>query len=54
MANYAAIFGIPCSILRIFSAYGAGLRKQVFWDVMQKYEGARRGGRLDRTGRHRR
>jgi UDP-glucose 4-epimerase len=28
--------GIPISIARIFSAYGSGLRKQLFWDISQK------------------
>lgn len=27
---------IPISVVRIFSAYGAGLRKQIFWDISQK------------------
>jgi len=35
--SYANIFHIKGSILRIFSAYGAGLRKQLFWDVLSRY-----------------
>jgi nucleoside-diphosphate-sugar epimerase len=27
---------IPISVVRIFSAYGPGLRKQLFWDISQK------------------
>ena len=29
-------YGIACCSLRIFSAYGAGLQKQLFWDWYQK------------------
>lgn len=29
-------FGIPTSIARIFSAYGEGLEKQLFWDIHKK------------------
>jgi UDP-glucose 4-epimerase len=34
--HYAALFGIQCLSVRIFSAYGPGLRKQLFWDLYQK------------------
>ncbi|MES1024390.1 NAD-dependent epimerase/dehydratase family protein [Gloeocapsa sp. BRSZ] len=37
LQSYSAIYGITCSILRIFSAYGVGLRKQLFWDILSKY-----------------
>jgi UDP-glucose 4-epimerase len=30
--HYARIYGLPVAILRIFSAYGEGLRRQFFWD----------------------
>lgn len=36
--SYSKLFKIDCSVLRIFSAYGVGLRKQLFWDVMNKYK----------------
>ena len=29
-------FGLHCCSLRIFSAYGTGLYKQIFWDLYQK------------------
>lgn len=29
-------FGLHAAILRIFSAYGPGLKKQLFWDLYQK------------------
>jgi len=31
-------YGFDIKILRIFSAYGEGLRKQIFWDMYQKYK----------------
>jgi UDP-glucose 4-epimerase len=37
LQSYSNIFGLKGSILRIFSAYGAGLRKQLFWDVLSRY-----------------
>ena len=33
---YYTQFGIECCSLRIFSAYGNGLKKQLFWDLYQK------------------
>lgn len=35
---YTSYWSIRSSVLRIFSAYGEGLRKQLFWDVMNKYK----------------
>jgi UDP-glucose 4-epimerase len=34
--EYHTIFGVRGCSVRIFSAYGPGLRKQVFWDLCQK------------------
>lgn len=34
--EYSESFGLSCIILRPFSVYGPGLRKQLFWDVFQK------------------
>ncbi len=34
--QYAACFGIHAVVFRIFSAYGNGLKKQLFWDIYQK------------------
>lgn len=39
--------GFDIKIARIFSAYGAGLRKQIFWDMHEKYV---KTGRLDMFG----
>jgi UDP-glucose 4-epimerase len=35
---YANLYKIDCTVIRVFSAYGEGLTKQLFWDVMQKYK----------------
>lgn len=34
--EYTQLFGIKTLNLRVFSAYGAGLKKQIFWDIVQK------------------
>ena len=34
--EFAKIYSQPTASLRIFSAYGAGLRRQVMWDICQK------------------
>ncbi len=39
--------GMDIRIARIFSAYGSGLKKQIFWDMYKKYSGS---GRLDMFG----
>jgi UDP-glucose 4-epimerase len=47
--DYARMYNLPVSILRVFSAYGNGLRRQIFWDVMNKYVTAiHRGERMIR------
>lgn len=40
-------YSMDIKIARIFSAYGAGLRKQIFWDMYQKAE---RTGKLEMFG----
>lgn len=40
-------YGMDIKIARIFSAYGAGLRKQIFWDMHQKVV---RTGKLEMFG----
>ncbi len=40
LRNYSNIFGLRTSVLRIFSAYGPGLQRQLFWDLINKYEEA--------------
>lgn len=34
--SYARHFGIGVAVVRLFSVYGAGLRKQLLWDASQK------------------
>lgn len=34
---FSDIFSLNCVALRVFSAFGPGLRKQLFWDLYQKY-----------------
>jgi UDP-glucose 4-epimerase len=35
--EYHLLHGIPSAVIRIFSAYGGGLRKQVVYDLLQKF-----------------
>ncbi len=37
-SEYSKIFGIKTVSLRIFSVYGPGLKKQIFWDVYSKFK----------------
>ena len=34
--EFFQVYGLPTSIVRIFSAYGPGLRRQVLWDMCHK------------------
>lgn len=34
--EFFKVYGLPTSIVRIFSAYGPGLRRQVLWDMCHK------------------
>lgn len=36
LTEYHKFFGLHTCSLRVFSAYGPGLRKQLFWDMYQK------------------
>lgn len=46
--EFYQLFGIRTMNLRVFSAYGEGLRKQLFWDVHRKISGAT--GHIDLFG----
>ncbi len=35
--SYSRFFGVASSIVRLFSVYGEGLRKQLLWDAMNKF-----------------
>jgi UDP-glucose 4-epimerase len=45
--EYADIYGLKTASMRIFSAYGAGLRKQILWDLCRK---CREGGTIELGG----
>lgn len=47
---YYKYFGISSHILRIFSAYGTGLTKQLFWDLYQKFNAEKNPATLFGTG----
>lgn len=34
--EYYRVFNLSCCCVRLFSAYGSGLRKQLLWDICQK------------------
>jgi UDP-glucose 4-epimerase len=34
--EFTKVYGLPTASVRIFSAYGPGLRRQVVWDICQK------------------
>ena len=34
--SYATCYGLSCLVLRLFSVYGPGLRKQLLWDLCQR------------------
>lgn len=35
--SYSRFFEVPVSIVRLFSVYGEGLRKQLLWDALYKF-----------------
>ena len=35
--SYSRFFAVPVSIVRLFSVYGEGLRKQLLWDAVNKF-----------------
>jgi len=45
--EYAAIYSVPAASVRIFSAYGSGLRRQVIWDICHR---VLRDGKLELHG----
>ncbi len=38
LKSYTEQFGLHTCNLRVFSAYGPGLRKQLFWDIFKKWQ----------------
>lgn len=49
LENYSRIYNLPITILRIFSVYGPGLRKQLIWDVSNRAIAAHKQGKADIT-----
>jgi UDP-glucose 4-epimerase len=39
VSSYSRQFGISTAIVRLFSVYGCGLRKQLLWDACRKFAG---------------
>jgi UDP-glucose 4-epimerase len=35
-AEFSKVYGLPAAAVRIFSAYGVGLKRQVLWDICRK------------------
>ena len=35
--SYSRFFGVDVSVVRLFSVFGEGLRKQLLWDAMNKF-----------------
>lgn len=44
LGHYGRLGGFPVASLRIFSAYGIGLRRQLFWDLGQRAVRAQKAG----------
>ena len=45
--EYANLYGLKTCSMRVFSAYGPGLKKQLFWDLYQK---TREGNSIELLG----
>jgi UDP-glucose 4-epimerase len=52
--SYGASFGVRSTSVRVFSAYGEGLRKQLLWDLCSRLTAGERQLVLDGTGREQR
>lgn len=52
--SYGASFGVRVAVVRVFSAYGEGLRKQLLWDLCCRLAAGERNLMLDGTGTERR
>jgi UDP-glucose 4-epimerase len=40
--EFYQLFGLQVAVVRPFSVYGPGLKKQLFWDLFQKYKAGQR------------
>ena len=52
--SYGQNFGLRAAIVRVFSAYGSGLRKQILWDFCNRLASTQGELLLDGTGQERR
>lgn len=48
--SYASCFGLRCLVLRLFSVYGPGLRKQLLWDLCRRLQDTPTSIELSGTG----
>jgi UDP-glucose 4-epimerase len=48
--SYASYYGLQCLVLRLFSVYGPGLRKQLLWDLCRRLQDASPSIELSGTG----
>ncbi len=48
--SHAVTYGIPMLIVRLFSVYGSGLKKQLLWDICTKLSSGTRHVELGGTG----
>jgi UDP-glucose 4-epimerase len=49
--SYSEVYGLRCTILRLFSAYGPELRKQLLWDLCSRLAAGVRTLELGGTGK---
>jgi UDP-glucose 4-epimerase len=49
--SYTEGYGLQCTILRLFSAYGPGLKKQLLWDLCSRLATGETGLKLEGTGK---
>lgn len=52
--SYASSYGLRCVLLRPFSVYGPGLRKQLLWDICQRLASSSERLNLGGTGKEQR
>ncbi len=52
--SYSRHFGVRAAIVRLFSVYGPGLRKQLIWEVANRLSGGEQQISLGGSGRERR
>lgn len=48
--EYKIVYGVSSVIVRPFSVYGEGLKKQLFWDLYQKYKNSKKNETISLLG----